>query len=221
MRGSRKVAILQDADFLNEEGANCLLKTLEEPPSGAVVILVGTSEQKQLPTIRSRCQILRLGPLSVADAADLLRNHHDVTADDAAIAHAVDVSGGDMHAAARLLSGEGNELRTAITKQLSFPHPDPISLAKMISKQVDGSGKEASKRRAAMRDIFAICVQHYRGVMRREASQGDASQRTLDRLDRSLRALREVDRSANQSTLIECFAADIAAGTTGDRGDIG
>jgi DNA polymerase-3 subunit delta' len=40
-------------------------------------------------------------------------------------------------------------------------------------------------------------------------------------LDRSLRALREVDRSANQSTLIECFAADIAAGTTGDRGDIG
>lgn len=221
MRGNRKVAILQDADFLNEEGANCLLKTLEEPPSGAVVILVGTSEQKQLPTIRSRCQILRLGPLSVADAAELLRRHHEVTADDAAIAHAVDVSGGDMHAAARLLSGDGNELRSAITKQLSFPHPDPIALARMISKHVDGSGKEASKRRAAMRDIFSICVQHYRGVMRREASEGDVSQRTLDRLDRSLRALREVDRSANQSTLIECFAADIATGTTGDRGDIG
>ena len=62
--GTRKVAILEDADFLNEEGANCLLKTLEEPPSGAVVILIGTSEQRQLPTIRSRCQILRLGPLS-------------------------------------------------------------------------------------------------------------------------------------------------------------
>jgi DNA polymerase-3 subunit delta' len=36
-----------------------------------------------------------------------------------------------------------------------------------------------------------------------------------------MRAIREVDRSANQSTLIECYAADIAAATTGDRGQIG
>jgi DNA polymerase-3 subunit delta' len=221
MQGTRKVAILEDADFLNEEGANCLLKTLEEPPSGAIVILIGTSEQKQLPTIRSRCQILRLGPLTVDDAAKLLRQEHEVTADDDAIAAAMDVSGGDITAAARLLAGDGNELRSAVTGQLSANFPDPIALSRLITKYVDGSGKEPSKRRAAMRDVFAICVQHYRAKMRYEANQDFSDQRTLDRLDRSLRALREVDRSANQSTLIECFAADIAAGITGDRGEIG
>ena len=54
----RRIAIIEDADFLNPEGANCLLKTLEEPPPGSVLILVGTSQQRQLPTIRSRCQII-------------------------------------------------------------------------------------------------------------------------------------------------------------------
>ena len=54
--GRRKIAILDDADYLNKEGANCLLKTLEEPPPQSVLILIGTSEQRQLPTIRSRCR---------------------------------------------------------------------------------------------------------------------------------------------------------------------
>jgi len=43
--GNRKVAIIDDADFLNVEGANCLLKTLEEPPANSLLILIGTSEQ--------------------------------------------------------------------------------------------------------------------------------------------------------------------------------
>jgi len=61
--GGRKVAIIDDADHLNEEGANCLLKTLEEPPPCSVLILIGTSADKQLPTIRSRCQTIRFSPL--------------------------------------------------------------------------------------------------------------------------------------------------------------
>ena len=57
--GGRKVAIIDDADFLNVEGANALLKTLEEPPPRCVMILIGMSAARQLPTIRSRCQIVR------------------------------------------------------------------------------------------------------------------------------------------------------------------
>ena len=45
--------------------------------------------------------------------------------------------------------------------------------------------------------------------------------RTMRRLDRSVRAIHELDRNANQATLIECYAADIAAGVTGERGGIG
>ena len=46
--GGRKIAIIDDADYLNAEGANCLLKTLEEPPPRSVLILIGTSPAKQL-----------------------------------------------------------------------------------------------------------------------------------------------------------------------------
>ncbi|QDT03212.1 DNA polymerase III subunit tau [Rubripirellula lacrimiformis] len=219
--GSRKVAILEDADYLNEEGANCLLKTLEEPPAGAIVVLVGTSEQRQLPTIRSRCQILRMGPLSVADASLLLRKVHGVEADDQQIASAMDVAGGDIEVAIRLLSGESDQLRHAVTAQLDAEYPDPVGLARVVTAHVDAAGKDAGKRRGAMRDVFSMAVQHFRRQMRAGALQGDVSPLTLARLDRCVRALREVDRSANQATLIECFAADIASGVTGDRGEIG
>src|SRR4029450_8202547 len=68
----RKVAIIDDADYLNKEGANCLLKTLEEPPPKSLLIMIGTSEQRQVPTIRSRCQIVRFQPLAEEDVAELL-----------------------------------------------------------------------------------------------------------------------------------------------------
>lgn len=221
MSGTRKVAILEDADFLNEEGANCLLKTLEEPPAGAVVLLIGTSEQRQLPTIRSRCQIVRMGPLSSDAAAELLRTHHHVDADDAEIAAAVQIAGGDLHVAAGMLSGQTEAIRSTLAGLLGQPHPDPVALSRLVTKYVDGAGKDASKRRAAMRDLFAMSVQHFRGQMRAAADRREFDPRSLARLDRSIRAIREVERSANQATLIECWSVDIARATTGDRGAIG
>ena len=70
--GRRKIAIIDDADYLNKEGSNSLLKTLEEPPPKSLLILIGTSEQRQLPTIRPRCQVIRFGPLAEQDVAELL-----------------------------------------------------------------------------------------------------------------------------------------------------
>lgn len=219
--GTRKVAILQDADFLNEEGANCLLKTLEEPPPDAVIMLIGTSEQRQLPTIRSRCQIVRFASPKGDDAARLMSSVHGIDATPDQVADAVEISGGDMHVAARLLSGDSEQSRRSIVRELVDDNPDPVSLIRIISSEVDQAGKEASQRRGVLRDLFSIAVQTYRVQMRQEVIGGQIRPITRRRLDRSIRALREVDRSANQSTLIECYAADIAGGTTGDRGDIG
>ena len=72
--GRRKFAIIDDADHLNIEGANSLLKTLEEPPLGSVLILITTSELLQLPTIRSRCQIVRFSPLSEQVVREVLED---------------------------------------------------------------------------------------------------------------------------------------------------
>src|SRR5262249_56520964 len=72
-RGRAKVALLDDADDLNDEAANCFLKTLEEPPPRSVFLLIGTSPELQLPTVVSRCQVVRLAPLPDTMVADILR----------------------------------------------------------------------------------------------------------------------------------------------------
>jgi DNA polymerase-3 subunit delta' len=61
---ARRVFILSEAEKLNNESQNCLLKVLEEPPSYCCIILICTRPDKLLPTIRSRCQILRFGPVA-------------------------------------------------------------------------------------------------------------------------------------------------------------
>lgn len=231
MQGERKVAILHDADFLNEEGANCLLKTLEEPPSNAVIILIGTSEQRQLPTIRSRCQTMRFTSPTGAAGRDLLRQHlHRLTAEgqslpefsDAALDEAIELAAGDLQVAARLASGHSDEIRTKLLAQLRSPVPDPLILARCINTHLDAiSKKEAPLRRAGLRDLCAIAIQHYRGELRDAARQGRFDDAGARRLDRTLRVFREIDRSANLNALIDCYAADLSLAITGDRGGIG
>lgn len=65
MEGSHRVVIIDQAHELNPQAANALLKILEEPPEGNVLVLVARSEASLLPTIVSRCQRLQFGPLGV------------------------------------------------------------------------------------------------------------------------------------------------------------
>jgi hypothetical protein len=61
--GNGKVFIVDEAELLQGEAQNAMLKTLEEPPPGTVIILVTQNEEQLLPTIRSRCQRIAFGPL--------------------------------------------------------------------------------------------------------------------------------------------------------------
>lgn len=72
IEGQRKVYIVEDADLFNDASANAFLKTLEEPPSDVVVILLTHSLDAVLPTIASRCQIVRFRRLPPEVAAQLL-----------------------------------------------------------------------------------------------------------------------------------------------------
>lgn len=70
--GRVKGLLVESADLLREEAANALLKTLEEPPSRTVFVLVSSKPQLLLETIRSRCQVLRFSDLSPDDITALL-----------------------------------------------------------------------------------------------------------------------------------------------------
>src|SRR4026207_1599456 len=65
--GGWRVAIVDAVDELQREGANALLKVLEEPPQRSLIMLVSHAPGRELPTIRSRCRRLLLRPLDVDD----------------------------------------------------------------------------------------------------------------------------------------------------------
>jgi DNA polymerase III subunit delta' len=72
LMASRKVAIIDGAHELNEHGQNALLRALEEPPVGSHILLLATAASLLLPTVRSRCQVVRLDRLDPAEVARVL-----------------------------------------------------------------------------------------------------------------------------------------------------
>ena len=72
VEGGARVAVITAADRMTEDAQAAFLKTLEEPPSGTVLILTASDEERLLPTIRSRCVRIRLGPVARQDVEGIL-----------------------------------------------------------------------------------------------------------------------------------------------------
>ena len=82
--GRFRVVIIDPADALNTEAANALLKTLEEPPSSLVLLLITSREESLLPTVRSRCRLVPFSAMPAAAVAKALQETWEVPPDDAA-----------------------------------------------------------------------------------------------------------------------------------------
>lgn len=96
--GSRRVVVIDPADVMEKGAANALLKSLEEPPQGTFFLLVVHQPGRLLPTIRSRCQVLRFRTLDTAEMGQVLTSRApdlDALTREAAIA----VGGGSPGAA--------------------------------------------------------------------------------------------------------------------------
>src|SRR5919107_5860404 len=105
---THRVFVLERADTMNDEAANSLLKTLEEPPPYVVLLLLTDRPTQVLPTIASRCQGVRFDPLGPEAVAQRLQSRG--VAPDAALACAR-LSLGDGERALALAAGEGLALR--------------------------------------------------------------------------------------------------------------
>lgn len=98
--GGRRVVIIDDADEMNPNAANALLKMLEEPPDRATLLLISHQPASLLPTIKSRCRSLRLETLAPAQMGmALTQTGADIEGDPAALA---ELSGGSVGGAMRL-----------------------------------------------------------------------------------------------------------------------
>ncbi|NNE86912.1 MAG: DNA polymerase III subunit delta' [Silicimonas sp.] len=138
--GGRRVVIVDSADEMNPSAANALLKVLEEPPKGATLILVSHQPARLLPTIRSRCRVLRMNPLSpdaLANALDQAGAHPDKA--DALSA----LSGGSAGDALRVLAEDGIALYARIIALLdTCPQIDRTAIA-AITEKATARGAEA------------------------------------------------------------------------------
>ena len=84
VEGGARVAILERADRMNEDAQSALLKTLEEPPAGVTIVLCANDDEQLLPTVRSRCARIRLGPVGSRAIEQILAEHGLVDAPTAA-----------------------------------------------------------------------------------------------------------------------------------------
>jgi DNA polymerase-3 subunit delta' len=223
--GGRKVAIILDADHLSDEAANCLLKTLEEPPDCAVIILVGTSLERQLPTIRSRCQIVRFQPLAEENVFQILSAEAaamGTPVDPALLRHCATAAGGSLTRARLLLDPGLTAFRGRLVTLLSQRPLHGVELSRETIALVEAAGKEAPPRRARLRIVLEAAVEFYRAAMRaavageqpadpalgqRLAAWGADSEEASQAIQSTLDAIESIDRNANLTVLIDSWTA--------------
>ena len=127
--GGWRIAIVDAVDDLQREGANALLKVLEEPPQRSLLLLVSHAPGRELPTIRSRCRRLLLRPLEAADVARALAEATGRDAAEPEFRQAAEAAEGSVGRALGLLDGPAIALRQRVLDLFAqLPEPDPRAL---------------------------------------------------------------------------------------------
>lgn len=235
--GSRKIAVINDADTMNDEAANALLKTLEEPPEGGMLILIASNLDSLLPTIRSRCQLVRFGPLSDADIAALsLQEEWVATADEARQLAAL--AEGSLAAARRLSAPAFRELRTRWLRELSQPQWDGIAVAQSVTKEIEQLGSDLAEQRTVAVWLLKVALEFYRAALWRLGGPSEAAaviaeaqpwaerwSADLDRgadligqlIERCLEAVGHIEQNVGLALCLESLCTDLSVATRPSR----
>jgi DNA polymerase-3 subunit delta' len=155
----------------NDSAANALLKTLEEAPSYAVLILTADHPEQLLPTIVSRCEVLRLRPLTIEEVRQSLEEKGFESQQSKWIAH---ISGGRFGYARRLMGSESlllerEERLDDLQRLISASRVEKFTYAEKLAKDKE-----------AMRQACLIWLSYWRDIMLR-AAQADTPLVNMDR----------------------------------------
>ena len=157
---ARRVWVIPEVEYLNPQSANKLLKSIEEPPSHVVFLLVTDRLERVLPTIVSRCQVVEFRPLSDTEVAGYLVERHHV--DPAAAEALARLSLGSVERAARLAADAAGPRRreeylryaaaiAAGSRGAGGPEPGEAFLGVLARQQDEGAAQveEDLRRRVA------------------------------------------------------------------------
>lgn len=205
--GGWRVAIVDSADDLNTNGANALLKILEEPPPRALFLILSSAPKRLLPTIRSRCRMLTLRPLADAQLLDVLHGLPDlVTGHDGDLPQIAHAAEGSVRRAAELLRDDSLELRAEVDAMLAkLPASDPgevLALAEKVSTR-DG---------AAFSMLVAIVLDWLHARMLRGAGMGEPRlARWAELWEKFARAARDAEiYNLDRRPIVLSMMADLA-----------
>jgi DNA polymerase III delta' subunit len=137
VEGGERVAVIRDAQRMNEVAQSALLKTLEEPPPATTIVLCADDEEQLLPTIRSRCARIRLGTVGTRDIEQLLEG----------------LALADAPAAARLARLAGGRPGIAVAYARA-PEAEAVR-GELVRTLLDLLDQPRAQRLAAARDLLA------------------------------------------------------------------
>ena len=222
--GRRRLVIIDDADTLVVEAQNALLKTLEEPPSASVFVLVSARPDMLVPTVRSRCQRLQFGRLTAAEVTALLMRAHGYSEENARAA-AADGSVGRALAEGSSECALARDAAARVLRAVSAPS-DPrrrLDSAKELAARQGGkgSGPGADRNALAMRlralgsllrDLEVLSTRANESLLANadlrpgllaltQAFDGDRTVRAFSAVDRALGAL--VERNASPKVVAD------------------
>ncbi len=171
-RGRYKVAVIEEADSMNQEAYNCFLKTLEEPPPDTVLILLAANPQLLPETIVSRCQRVAFRPLSEELLVEFLVVDAGV---DRAEAHlAALMAEGSLTAARGYLGGSWRELwESGIDLAMKITAGDQAALFHPLAAAAT-TRDEAEKVLLVLERIFRLALRRHLGLT---AGMAQADQR--------------------------------------------
>jgi DNA polymerase-3 subunit delta' len=222
MSAPRRIAIIDDADRMNEESANALLKTLEEPPEGSILFLIASSTDALLPTIRSRVQPLHFSALTQEDIADLATSL-GWEADPAAAAEVARMSDGSMDLARRLLEPGLRALRDDLHEAMAIEPFNAIETSKRLIKSIEdlGGGTAGQRDHATWLIRFAVDFfrqalvsgdsgkSHNRFLWRYSSDDPLMADRLAEVLDRTLESEQRLQQSMPVPLCLEALFHDI------------
>jgi DNA polymerase III subunit delta' len=154
--GRRRAILIDDADALGAPAQSALLKTLEEPPSASIFLLISSIPDALLDTVRSRCPRLRFGTLDPGEVANaLVRDHGYAEAD--AHAAAVDADG-SIGVALSAQSADLNEARESAQRLLEQAArlADPVRRLEAVKDLGGRKGSAASEREQMAASLRAM-----------------------------------------------------------------
>ncbi len=155
VEGGRRIFIIEDADRMNEQAQNHFLKTLEEPPSQCIFLLLTEWPRQLLPTIRSRCQSIRFGALKLDTVAEMVVRDHGFNNEQAYAIAAL--SQGSVSRAHDLVKNERRTVVLDIVHRLALGE-DPLLVSEDFAAHIQNTEKaiESNVKNEARQDAGAI-----------------------------------------------------------------